>query len=188
PALGGTCLNIGCIPSKALLDSSELYVQARANLKRHGVKVGDVELDLPAMMARKDRVVKGLTDGVAFLFKKNKVASFTGTAQLARSRDGESHRVLVKGTRDETLEAPAVLIATGSESVTLPSLPLDGSHVVSSTEALAFDKVPQHLIVVGGGYIGLELGSVWSRLGAKVSVVEFLPRLLPLSDGEVAEL
>jgi dihydrolipoamide dehydrogenase len=188
PTLGGTCLNVGCIPSKALLESSELYVHARNNLKRHGVKVGDVGLDLPAMMARKDRVVKGLTEGVAFLFKKNKVASFTGTAQLAKSRDGENHRVLVKGNKDETLEAPAVLIATGSESVTLPSLPLDGSHVVSSTEALAFDKVPQHLIVVGGGYIGLELGSVWCRLGAKVSVVEFLPRLLPLSDGEVAEL
>jgi dihydrolipoamide dehydrogenase len=187
-ALGGTCLNIGCIPSKALLDSSELYAQARTHLGRHGIGVGEVKLDLGAMMARKDRVVKGLTDGVAFLFKKNKITFVNGSARLAAPRDGEPHQVQVKGARDEVLEAPAVLLATGSEPTSLPSLSFDGSHIVSSTEALAFDKVPQHLIVVGAGYIGLELGSVWCRLGAKVTVLEFLPRILPTGDAEIAEL
>jgi dihydrolipoamide dehydrogenase len=186
-ALGGTCLNIGCIPSKALLDSSELYAQARHNLARHGVQVGEVKLDLAAMMARKDRVVKGLTEGVAYLLKKNKIASFHGSARLAgRGEDGQ--RVVVKGSsKEETLIAPAVLLATGSEAVSLPSLPFDGTAIVTSTEALTFDRVPQHLIVVGAGYIGLELGSVWSRLGAKVTVLEFLPRILPLGDAEIAE-
>jgi dihydrolipoamide dehydrogenase len=184
PTLGGTCLNIGCIPSKALLDSSEHFAFTRAGLARHGVKVGDVTLDLAAMMSRKGKVVKGLTDGVAFLFKKNKITPVQGTARL-----GERGQVVVKGVKDEALllEAAHTILATGSEPVGLPSLPFDGTHVVSSTEALAFDKVPRHLIVVGGGYIGLELGSVWSRLGAKVTVLEFLPKLLPLNDRETAD-
>jgi dihydrolipoamide dehydrogenase len=181
--LGGTCLNVGCIPSKALLDSSELYAQARGHFGRHGIKVGEVGLDLPAMLARKDKVVKGLTDGVAYLFKKNKITPFVGAARLAGLG-----RVTVKGQNNEKeLEGKAVLLATGSEPVGIPALPFDGSQIVSSTEALAFERVPQHLIVVGAGYIGLELGSVWSRLGAKVTVVEFLPRILPLSDQEIAE-
>jgi dihydrolipoamide dehydrogenase len=182
--LGGTCLNIGCIPSKALLDSSEHFAYARHGLSRHGVQVGDVKLDLAAMMARKDRIVKSLTDGIAFLFKKNKITFVHGAAQL-----GEPGKVVVKGAKGEAtiLEAKHVLLATGSEAAGLPALPFDGAHIVSSTEALAFDKVPQHLIVVGGGYIGLELGSVWSRLGAKVTVVEFLPKILPLNDREVAD-
>jgi dihydrolipoamide dehydrogenase len=185
-SLGGTCLNVGCIPSKALLDSSELYAQLRHHAARHGIVVGDVKVDLPAMLARKDEVVKGLTQGVAYLMKKNKIAVFTGTGRLAgASEDG--HKVAVKGARDETLLGKAVLLATGSEPVSLPSLPFDGTFIVSSTEALAFERVPQHLIVVGAGYIGLELGSVWSRLGSKVTVLEFLPRVLPLSDGEVAD-
>jgi dihydrolipoamide dehydrogenase len=186
PALGGTCLNVGCIPSKALLDSSELYVQIKAHAQRHGLKIDSVGLDLPAMLARKDKVVKGLTDGVAFLFKKNKISSVAGTARLAGAG-----KVAVKpadAKKAETiLEARSILLATGSEPIGLPSLPFDGVSIVSSTEALAFDKVPQHLIVVGAGYIGLELGSVWCRLGAKVTVVEFLPRILPLGDAEVAE-
>jgi dihydrolipoamide dehydrogenase len=183
--LGGTCLNVGCIPSKALLDSSEWYAQAHAKFARHGIQVGDLRLDLKAMLARKDSVVKGLTDGVAFLFKKNKITWVQGAGRLAGSG-----KVVVKGTGGETrmLECKAVLLATGSEAVSLPSLPFDGSAIVSSTEALAFDKVPAHLIVVGAGYIGLELGSVWSRLGAKVTVVEFLPRILPQTDTEIAEL
>jgi dihydrolipoamide dehydrogenase len=186
--LGGTCLNVGCIPSKALLDSSELYAQARSHLGRHGIQVGTVGLDLPAMMARKDNVVKGLTNGVAYLFKKNKVTAFTGSARLSGPPDGGVHRVQVKGAgQDEILEASAVLVATGSEPIGLPALPFDGTSIVGSTEALSFDKVPQHLIVVGAGYIGLELGSVWSRLGAKVTVVEFLPRILPLGDAEIGE-
>src|SRR5205085_188584 len=153
----------------ALLDSSEHFAYTRAGLARHGVKVGDVALDLAAMMSRKDKVVKGLTDGVAFLFKKNKITPVQGTARL-----GQRGQVVVKGPKDEALllEAAHVVLATGSEPVGLPAVPFDGTHVVSSTEALAFDKVPQHLIVVGGGYIGLELGSVWSRLGAKVTVLE----------------
>jgi dihydrolipoamide dehydrogenase len=188
-ALGGTCLNIGCIPSKALLDSSELYAQARSRLGRHGIRVGEVGLDLGALLARKDAVVKGLTDGVAHLFKKNKITFIHGTARLAGPG-----KVVVKGAgegagEEATLvEAKAILLATGSEPAALPALPFDGTAIVSSTEALSFDKVPAHLIVVGAGYIGLELGSVWSRLGAKVTVVEFLPRVLPSGDAEIAEL
>jgi dihydrolipoamide dehydrogenase len=183
--LGGTCLNIGCIPSKALLDSSELFVQAKTHFEKHGIHVGPLRLDLAAMLARKDRVVKTLTDGVAFLFKKNKITSYSGSGRLL----GEN-KVAVKSAKAEeiTLEAQYIILATGSEPSTLASLPFDGTSIVSSTEALAFDRVPQHLIVVGGGYIGLELGSVWSRLGAKVTILEFLPRILPLSDGEIADL
>jgi dihydrolipoamide dehydrogenase len=186
--LGGTCLNVGCIPSKALLDSSELYAQIRTHAGRHGIQVGEAKVDLAGMMARKDEVVKGLTGGVGYLMKKNKIAVHTGTARLTGPAQDDIHKVAVKGAREEiVLEARAVLLATGSEPVSLPSLPFDGTFIVSSTEALAFDKVPHHLIVVGAGYIGLELGSVWSRLGAKVTVLEFLPRVLPLGDAEIAE-
>jgi dihydrolipoamide dehydrogenase len=181
---GGTCLNVGCIPSKALLDSSELYVQAKNHFAKHGIQVGNLGLDLAAMLARKDKVVKGLTDGVSFLFKKNKITWMNGTARLAAPG-----RVAVKaGGAESVLETARVLLATGSEPAALPSLPFDGTSIVSSTEALSFDKVPQHLIVVGAGYIGLELGSVWNRLGARVTVLEFLPRILPLGDAEIAQL
>ncbi|HEY1859366.1 MAG TPA: dihydrolipoyl dehydrogenase [Gemmataceae bacterium] len=183
--LGGTCLNIGCIPSKALLDSSEYFTLARSRFGVHGIQVGDVRLDLPAMMARKDKVVHGLTQGVEFLFKKNKITWVRGAGRLA---GGE--KVVVKGAQDSvtTLEGEAILLATGSEPIGLPALPFDGAAIVSSTEALAFERVPEHLIVVGGGYIGLELGSVWSRLGAKVTVLEFLPHILPVTDREIAGL
>jgi dihydrolipoamide dehydrogenase len=183
--LGGTCLNIGCIPSKALLDSSELYHLAKERFARHGIRVGDLGLDLAAMLARKDKVVKELTDGVRFLFKKNKIDAVFGTARVAsptavavKSNDGA----------ETTLETMHILLATGSEPVALPSLPFDGRVVVGSTEALAFERVPEHLVVVGGGYIGLELGSVWRRLGAKVTVVEFLPRIVPPADIEVGAI
>jgi dihydrolipoamide dehydrogenase len=184
-SLGGTCLNIGCIPSKALLDSSELYAQARNHFAAHGISVGDVGLDLKRMMERKNGVVKGLTDGVAFLFKKNRITPIFGAARLAGPT-----QVAVKGNdgSSKTLEAKAILLATGSESAALPGLAFDGTHIVTSTEALAFEKVPAHLIVVGGGYIGLELGSVWNRLGAKVTVLEFLPHILPQTDREIAGL
>jgi dihydrolipoamide dehydrogenase len=183
--LGGTCLNIGCIPSKALLDSSEYFALARTRFSAHGIKLGDVNLDLPAMLVRKDKVVQGLTQGVEFLFKKNKITWVRGAARLA-----DQGKVAVKGASDPApmLEAKAILLATGSEPLSIPALPFDGVNIVSSTEALAFEKVPQHLIVVGAGYVGLELGSVWSRLGAKVSVVEFLPRILPVTDAEIAAL
>jgi dihydrolipoamide dehydrogenase len=183
-ALGGTCLNIGCIPSKALLESSELYYLARTRLGNHGIKVGEPALDLAKMLRRKDEVVKTLTGGIAFLFKKNKVTAYHGLGSLAGPG-----RVAVqpdRGTATE-IEAGAVLLATGSEAASLPALPFDGKAIVSSTEALAFEKVPTHLIVVGGGYIGLELGSVWARLGARVTVLEFLPQILPQSDHELAD-
>ncbi|GAC1464442.1 MAG: dihydrolipoyl dehydrogenase [Isosphaeraceae bacterium] len=183
--LGGTCLNIGCIPSKALLDSSELFHLAREKFSRHGIQVANLGLDIPRMLARKDEVVKGLTDGVKFLFRKNKITSLLGTGALSsptqvtiRAEDGSESIIDTKHT----------LLATGSEPINLPFLPFDDKQIVSSTEALSFDKVPSHLIVVGGGYIGLELGSVWKRLGARVTVIEFLPRIVPLMDREIGDL
>jgi dihydrolipoamide dehydrogenase len=183
PTLGGTCLNVGCIPSKALLDSSEWYALAKSKLDRHGIRIGELSLDLKKMMERKSRVVKGLTDGVAFLFKKNKITPIQGTAKLVGSG-----RVMVQKSDKEsvTLEANAILLATGSEPVPLPKLSCNGGTIVNSTDALAFDSVPSRLIVVGAGYIGLELGSVWSRLGSKVTVLEFLPRIVPTMDAEIA--
>ena len=181
-ALGGTCLNIGCIPSKALLDSSELFHQARHGLGAHGVNVSGVELDLGAMMTRKDRVVRGLTQGVASLFKKNKVVWVQGAARLAAPG-----RVAVRGAQGEqTLEAVRVLIASGSEPAPLRTLPFDGERIVSSTEALSLSRVPARMLVVGAGAVGLELGSVWSRLGAEVTVVEIVDRILPGMDGGMA--
>ncbi len=182
-ALGGTCLNVGCIPSKALLDSSEYFALARTTFAHHGIRVADVALDLKAMQERKARVVKSLTEGIAYLFKKNKVTFVQGSARL--SGPG---KVAVKDAagNGRVLDAPAVLLATGSEPAALPALPFDGTAIVGSTEALSFEKVPTHLIVVGGGYIGLELGSVWARLGARVTVVEFLPRIVAQADSEVA--
>ncbi len=179
-ALGGTCLRIGCIPSKALLDSSELYAQARGHLGIHGVKVGSVELDLGAMLRRKDKVVKGLTGGVAALFKKHGVTHVAGEGRLAAPS-----AVRIAGADAGTVRATHILIATGSEPAPLRGLPFDGTHVVSSTEALAFDRVPQRLVVVGAGAVGLELGSVWARLGAEVEVVEFLDRIVPMMDAEM---
>jgi dihydrolipoamide dehydrogenase len=183
--LGGTCLNIGCIPSKALLDSSELYHIAQERMGRHGIKVGNLALDLSKMHARKDDVVKGLTDGVRFLFRKNKIEAITGAARLASATS-----VAVRGSdgNETTHEAKHILLATGSAPVALPFLPFDSRVVVSSTEALAFDRVPRHLVVVGAGYIGLELGSVWRRLGAQVTVIEFLPRIVPVADIELGGL
>jgi dihydrolipoamide dehydrogenase len=194
--LGGVCLNEGCIPSKALLDSSELFALARDKFANHGIDIAAPQLDLSRMMARKDDVVKKLTDGVAFLFKKNKITLFTGAARLA-GKDGDRHRVEVSGdlgpvtgdqeSRKQILTAPRILLATGSAAVELPFLPFDGETVVSAREALSFKEVPEHLLVVGAGYIGLELGSVWRRLGARVTVVETLPKMLPNTDGQVAD-
>ena len=182
--LGGTCLNVGCIPSKALLQSSEKFVEASAHLADHGVKVSTVSLDLKTMLGRKDKVVDSLTKGIAFLFKKNKIQSFTGTARI--SAPGTVVVTDTKGA-DQSLTAKNILIATGSESMPLPGVDVDEKKIVSSTGALGLAKVPKHLVVIGGGYIGLELGSVWSRLGAKVTVVEFLDRIVPAMDTEVAD-
>jgi dihydrolipoamide dehydrogenase len=183
--LGGTCLNVGCIPSKALLDSSELFVIAGQKLAKHGIRVPRVDLDLAAMMQRKDQVVKGLTQGIAGLFQKNRVTHLHGTARLASP--SEIVVTAPDGSRS-SVQADAILLATGSAPTSLPGLEFNGETIVSSDQAIAFDRVPEHLIVVGAGYIGLELGSVWCRLGAKVSVLEYLPRILPNSDGEIASL
>jgi dihydrolipoamide dehydrogenase len=185
PAFGGTCLNIGCIPSKALLDSSELFQIARTKLAGHGIGVGRPTLDLAAMMKRKHQVVKSLTDGVGYLLKKHKVTPFTGSGRLLAP--GKVELTRADGPK-EILEAKNVLLATGSEVIELPFLKFDHQLVIDSTDALSLAEVPRHLIVVGGGYIGLELGSVWARLGSKVTVLEFLPRLLPGTDGEIAAL
>ena len=178
---GGTCLNVGCIPSKALLQSSEKYEEAKKHFAAHGIK-GEVELDLPTMLGRKDKVVGDLTKGIEFLFKKNKVTYLKGTGKIldkgkveCRSADGKM----------EELSAQHIIIATGSESMPLPGVEVDEKQIVTSTGALSLSKVPEHLIVIGGGYIGLEMGSVWRRLGAKVTVVEFLDRIVPGMDMEV---
>jgi dihydrolipoamide dehydrogenase len=175
--LGGTCLNVGCIPSKALLDSSEHFAEARDGLKVHGVLVQGVQLDLAAMMARKQRVVRGLTQGVASLFKKNKIERVTGLARLV-----SAHEIAITGEPARTLATERILIATGSKPVALKTLPYDGERIISSTEALSLTSVPERLLVVGAGAIGLELGSVWSRLGSQVTVVELLDRIVPTMD------
>ena len=179
PALGGTCLRIGCIPSKALLESSERYSELKSGLGRHGIEVTGVRLDLAAMMKRKTQVVSSLTRGVEALFKKNNVARYSGTARL----DGEGRVVVKDGPQ---LQAKNIIIATGSMPTSVPGLGLDGKHICSSNEALEFETVPEHLVVIGAGYIGLELGSVWLRLGAKVTVLEYLDRILPGMDAELA--
>lgn len=182
--LGGTCLNVGCIPSKALLQSSEKFAEANKHFAAHGVKLGKVELDLKTMMGRKDKVVVDLTSGIEFLFKKNKVTYVRGEGSIPKA--GEVAVKLSDGGSD-TLKAKKILIATGSESTPLPGLDIDEKQIVTSTGALELGKVPKSMVVVGAGVIGLELGSVWSRLGAEVTVIEFLDRILPGMDGEIAK-
>jgi dihydrolipoamide dehydrogenase len=179
--LGGTCLNVGCIPSKALLESSHRYHECREAMALHGVRVEGVTLDLDAMMARKEGIVKTLTSGIDYLFKKNKIERISGSARLL---DGRTVRV--SGESESTLRAKAVLIATGSKAASIPGVEIDGRNIVTSTEALAFSEVPGRLVVVGAGAIGLELGAVWSRLGAEVTVVESLDRVLPGADRAIS--
>ena len=179
---GGTCLNIGCIPSKALLHASERYEEAARDFARLGIKA-QVQLDLPVMMAHKDKVVGELTKGVEFLLKKNKSEAIVGQGRIAGAG-----KVEVK-TRDgavRTLETKHIVVATGSEVMPLAGVTIDEERIVSSTGALALKSVPKRLLVVGGGYIGLELGSVWRRLGSEVLIVEFLDRITPGLDGEIA--
>jgi dihydrolipoamide dehydrogenase len=184
-ALGGTCLNVGCIPSKAMLESSEHYYQAKTKLQKHGIMIGDLKLDLGTMLKRKETVVRQLTTGIAGLFKKNKVEWAQGAGKIT-GKEGENYLVEVKGEKVRTLSAPRVLLATGSEPTALPFLPFDEKRVVSSTGALSIPEVPNHLVVIGGGVIGLELGSVWLRLGSRVTVVEFMDRILPPCDQQVS--
>ncbi len=184
PSFGGTCLNVGCIPSKALLDSSEHYEVARHGLERHGVRVDGVTLDLPAMLARKDGVVRDLTRGIDGLFRKHKVEGVRGTARLVSADEvevtGES------GVR--RLKTKRILIATGSKPAALPGIAYDDRRIVHSTAALALPEVPKKLVVIGAGAIGLELGSVWRRLGAEVLVLEYMDRIVPGMDAGSGKL
>jgi dihydrolipoamide dehydrogenase len=182
--LGGTCLNVGCIPSKALLHSSELYEVAAVDFATFGIKANGVGVDLAKMLGHKDKVVGDLTKGIEFLFKKNKVTWLKGKGAIVKP--GEVKVTPAKGGA-KTYAAKNILIATGSDVARLPGVEIDESRIVSSTGALSLSKVPKHLVVVGGGYIGLEMGSVWRRLGAKVTVVEFLDVILPTMDGEAAK-
>jgi len=184
PTYGGTCLNVGCIPSKALLHASHLYDEAAGHFDKLGIKVGKLSLDLGAMQKFKDEGVDGNVKGVAFLFKKNKIDGITGTGRIAGPG-----KVEVKGAdgKSQTLETKNIVIATGSAVAPLRGVTIDEKRIVSSTGALTLDKVPGKLLVVGAGVIGLELGSVWRRLGAQVTVVEFLDRILPGMDGEVGK-
>lgn len=203
---GGVCLNEGCIPSKALLDSSELFALARDRFALHGIAIDPPRLDIDAMMLRKEDVVRKLTDGVAYLLKKNEIERFHGTAVLKGVNPDGQHQVevvlaaspaAVEGQQNlldaasqavVVLTTPKVLIATGSEASALPGIPFDGHVVVTAREALSFEQVPEHMIVAGGGAIGLELGSVWRRLGARVTVMEMLPQILPNMDRQTADV
>lgn len=182
--LGGTCLNVGCIPSKALLYSSEKYEDARKHFFSHGIVFGSLGFDLKAMLARKDHVVHELTQGIQFLFKKNKINHIVGTGTLIGNNQVEV--TLADGSK-QVWTAQNILIATGSESISIPGVNVDEERIVSSTGALSLQSVPERLVVVGGGYIGLELGSVWRRLGSDVTIVEYFDSIVPAMDKEVSK-
>lgn len=180
--LGGCCLNVGCIPSKALLESSEWYANATGRFSEHGISTGRIDLDLKAMMARKEGIVKTLTDGISMLMRKNKITVVRGEGSLA----GKGVVSIAGGDNVREIESRAIVLATGGAPVELPFMPFDRKYIVSSTEALAFDKVPKHLVVIGAGAIGLELGSLWRRLGSKVTVIEMLDQVAPFADRQMA--
>lgn len=182
---GGTCLNVGCIPSKALLDSSEHFHQAQHDFKEHGVVVSKVGLDLVAMMERKSKIVKSLTDGIAFLFKKNKITSFQGRGSLKSSTEVE---VTSADGKKQILKAKNIMLASGSIPIELPFAKFDGKRIISSTEALSLTEVPKKMLVIGGGVIGLEMGSVWLRLGAEVTVIEAGPKLCGGMDTQMSKV
>jgi dihydrolipoamide dehydrogenase len=183
--LGGTCLNVGCIPSKALLDSSEHFSLAKHKFRKHGIEMSDLTMNVPQMIARKNEVVKQLTQGIAGLFKKNKIEWAQGYGRFAGT-EGSLKIVEVDGPSPRKLKAERILIATGSEVIELPTLKFDGKNIISSTDALELTSAPGHLVVVGGGVIGLEMGSVWSRLGSKVTVIEFADKILSVMDQQIA--
>src|SRR4029077_6396131 len=182
-AFGGTCLNAGCIPSKALLESSELYQRAKDEFSVHGIKIGDLKLDLAAMQKRRGSIVKAMTNGITALFKANGVVGIQGHGRLL-----PGNKVLVTGANgaEQTLEAKHVVLASGSVPVQLKNVPHDGKYIVDSWNALEFDAVPARLGVIGAGVIGLELGSVWRRLGSEVTVLEALPQVLPMAHQTIA--
>lgn len=181
-SLGGTCLNVGCIPSKALLDSSEHFHAAQHKFSEHGIVTGNLKVDLPQMMTRKEGVVNQMTGGIDFLMKKNKIDVHTGFGSFI-----DPHKVKVSGDEEKTLEADRIIIATGSKPASLPGMEIDKKRIISSTEALSLKEIPKHLIVIGGGVIGMELGSVYRRLGSEVSVVEYMPSIIPTMDGALGK-
>src|SRR5438093_4924641 len=183
--LGGTCLNIGCIPSKALLTSSDHYVFAKKEAQKHGIIIDQVNVDIPKMLQRKEKVVKTLTGGVRALMKTNKVTTFEGLGTITAPG-----KVSVKSSSGETqeIETKNIVIATGSVPIELPFAKFDGETIVSSTEALCFTEAPEKFLVIGAGAIGLELGSVWNRLGSEVTMLEFLPRIALGFDLELSNL
>lgn len=174
---GGTCLNVGCIPSKALLDSSEHYYNASHTFKTHGIELKDLKVNLEQMIARKADVVKQNTEGITYLMKKNKIDTYEGVGSFINK-----NTIKVSGKKEQTLEATNVIIATGSKPSSLPFINIDKKRIITSTEALNLKEVPKHLVLIGGGVIGLELGSVYARLGAKVTVVEFMDSIIPTMD------
>ena len=182
-ALGGTCLNVGCIPSKSLLNLSENYHKAKKDFNNQGIEISDIKLNIKKMMSNKDKSVQVLTKGVEFLFKKNKVTYFKGKGVLFSNNDVV---VYEENNKRTNIKAKNIVIATGSEVSSLPGVEIDEKNIVSSTGALSFDKVPNKLAVIGGGYIGLEMGSVWSRLGSEVTVIEYLDHITPGMDREVS--
>ena len=184
PTLGGTCLNVGCIPSKALLESSENFERVSHDFAAHGITATGLQLDVAKMLARKDKIVADFTSGIGQLFKKNKVNSLQGRATLL-GRDGETWRVAVAGS--EELRAKHVIIATGSTPRVLPQAPLDAVQIVDNSGALSFSEVPKRLVIIGAGVIGLELGSVWRRLGSEVTILEAAPAFMPAADEQVAK-
>jgi len=181
-ALGGTCLNVGCIPSKSLLNLSENYHKAKKDFSNQGIEISDIKLNVSKMMSNKEKSVQVLTKGVEFLFKKNKVTYLKGKGVLFSEKDV----VVYENGKKNSYTAKNIVIATGSSPTSLPGIEIDEKNIVSSTGALSFSKVPQDLIVIGGGYIGLEMGSVWSRLGSKVTVIEYLDFITPGMDKEVS--
>jgi dihydrolipoamide dehydrogenase len=184
PSLGGTCLNVGCIPSKALLESSENFERVTHDFSAHGITASGVQFDLAKMLARKDKIVSDFTSGIVQLFKKNKVASLQGHAQLL-GREGDVWRIGVAG--GEEVRARHVVIATGSTPRVLPQAPFDGVRIVDNSGALSFTEIPKRLVIIGAGVIGLELGSVWRRLGAEVTLLEAMPVFIPAADEQVAK-
>ena len=184
-SLGGTCLNVGCIPSKALLESSENYEKAIHKFHEHGITASDVKMDVSTMLSRKNRIVKQFTSGISLLFKKNKVTNIHGSAEIISS--GELIRLKISGLKEEYIEAKNVIIATGSSPREMDSVPVDNEYICDNKGALSLTQTPKHLLVIGAGVIGLEMGSVWKRLGAKVTVLEALPNFLGAVDESVSK-
>src|SRR3954470_18994604 len=182
--LGGTCTNVGCIPSKALLDSSEHYDAAMNKFKSHGLEIKGLEINFAQMIKRKNDVVRQNTDGIGFLMKKNKIDAYKGTGSFVTK-----NKIAITNAKGEVneLETEKVIIATGSKPTALPSMTIDKKRVITSTEALSLTEIPKHLVIIGGGIIGVELGSVYMRLGTKVTVIEFLDKIVPSLDEDVSK-